>query len=66
MASVCSEDALKQMGGNMGIGHVRYSTAGGKGVVECQPFVAHTLHGQVALAHNGQVCDNMITNDQRK
>jgi len=39
----------------MGIGHVRYSTAGGKGAVECQPFVAHTLHGQVALAHNGQV-----------
>jgi hypothetical protein len=43
------------MAGFMGIGHVRYSTAGGKGAVECQPFVAHTLHGQVALAHNGQV-----------
>eukprot|EP00038_Savillea_parva_P007917 m.173297 g.173297 ORF g.173297 m.173297 type:complete len:584 (-) comp13675_c0_seq1:169-1920(-) len=55
VASVCKETELKTMGGNMGIGHVRYSTAGGKSTTECQPLQAYTTYGQIALAHNGEL-----------
>eukprot|EP00035_Acanthoeca_spectabilis_P037225 m.44112 g.44112 ORF g.44112 m.44112 type:complete len:347 (+) comp8503_c0_seq1:4494-5534(+) len=55
VASVCKERELQNMSGHMAVGHVRYSTAGGNGLLECQPFVAHHQHGQIALAHNGEV-----------
>lgn len=46
---------------SMAIGHVRYSTAGGKaGLENVQPFLAHTQRGEVALAHNGN-----LTNAQK-
>ena len=41
--------------GDMGIGHNRYSTAGNSSLLNAQPFVVHTVHGQIAVAHNGQL-----------
>lgn len=41
--------------GFIGIGHTRYSTAGGSDWVHCQPFVVHSIHGPLALAHNGEL-----------
>ncbi|KAG8236560.1 hypothetical protein J437_LFUL017016 [Ladona fulva] len=41
--------------GNLGIGHTRYSTSAASEEVNCQPFVVHTAHGALAVAHNGEL-----------
>jgi amidophosphoribosyltransferase len=40
---------------SLGIGHVRYSTAGGAGVQNAQPIVVDCNKGRIALAHNGNI-----------
>ncbi|KAF5900523.1 amidophosphoribosyltransferase-like, partial [Clarias magur] len=49
------EDLLKLRYGNLGIGHTRYSTTGMSELQNCQPFVVDTLHGKIAVAHNGEL-----------
>ena len=51
---------LASIGGHIGIGHVRYSTAGGSGIANSQPLVARYMRGHLALAHNG----NLINGDE--
>ncbi|MDR0449109.1 MAG: amidophosphoribosyltransferase [Rickettsiales bacterium] len=41
--------------GRAAIGHVRYSTAGGPGAENIQPFTLNTDIGKIALAHNGNL-----------
>ena len=41
--------------GQQMIGHLRYSTAGGKSGANLQPFVMQTRFGSLALAHNGNL-----------
>ncbi|XP_015910144.1 amidophosphoribosyltransferase isoform X10 [Parasteatoda tepidariorum] len=49
------EEDLAKLKGNLGIGHTRYSTAGGTQHLNTQPFVVHTKHGVLAIAHNGEL-----------
>lgn len=49
------DDLLKLRNGNLGIGHTRYSTTGISELQNCQPFVVDTLHGKIAVAHNGEL-----------
>lgn len=49
------EDDLSKLKGNLGIGHTRYSTTGGTEHLNTQPFVVHTKHGILAVAHNGEL-----------
>ncbi|CAM9453802.1 amidophosphoribosyltransferase [Lampetra fluviatilis] len=56
VSSVVREEDLVQLRqGNLGIGHTRYSTAGHSELLNCQPFVVETLHGKIAVAHNGEL-----------
>lgn len=41
--------------GNLGIGHVRYSTSGSSCAENCQPITVTTKEGDLALAHNGDI-----------
>lgn len=41
--------------GNIGIGHVRYSTSGSSCAENCQPITVTTKEGDLALAHNGDI-----------
>src|SRR5437870_1028742 len=56
-------EKLATLKGNKSIGHVRYSTFGGKNRAEnIQPFVFKTHDGSFALCHNG----NLTNADQLK
>lgn len=58
---VFTQDRLKNLGmGNMAIGHVRYSTTGGKNPNNIQPLVIRHIKGNLALAHNG----NLVNADE--
>lgn len=52
---VFSKRTLKSLKGNLGVGHVRYSTAGGGGRENAQPFVIHYMKGILSMAHNGNL-----------
>lgn len=53
---VFPKEKLESLGmGNMAIGHVRYSTTGGKSLNNIQPLVIRHIKGNLALAHNGNL-----------
>ena len=52
---VFDEEELAKLKGNLGVGHVRYSTAGGTRVENAQPLVINYVKGTLAIAHNGNL-----------
>ena len=46
---------LDTLSGNLGIGHVRYSTTGDNTRENAQPLVLNYIKGTMALAHNGNL-----------
>lgn len=53
---VFTKEKLDALGtGNMAIGHVRYSTTGGKNHNNIQPLVIRHIKGNLAIAHNGNL-----------
>jgi amidophosphoribosyltransferase len=46
---------LEQLPGDMALGHVRYSTAGGSMALNAQPILIDCWRGPIALAHNGNL-----------
>lgn len=53
---VFTPENLQKLGmGNMAIGHVRYSTTGGKNPNNIQPLVIRHIKGNLAVAHNGNL-----------
>lgn len=55
VSQVFNDENLKQLSGTQSIGHVRYSTTGSSTILNAQPLSAHTSHGQLAIAHNGNL-----------
>ena len=52
---VFKEHTLKELHGNLGIGHVRYSTAGVSARRNAQPLAVRVRGVEIALAHNGNL-----------
>ncbi len=52
---IFNEEKIASLKGNLGIGHVRYSTAGASTIENSQPFAITYLKGSLALAHNGNL-----------
>jgi amidophosphoribosyltransferase len=55
VADVFNASVLSKVPGPMAIGHVRYSTAGESRLSNAQPFLIDCAHGQIAIAHNGNL-----------
>ena len=53
ISQVFDAEMLEAMGGHLGIGHVRYSTAGSSNIANAQPLEGHGKLGDLAVAHNG-------------
>ena len=52
---VFHENIIHNLKGNLGIGHVRYSTTGEPSLTNAQPLVMNYVKGTLALAHNGNL-----------
>ena len=52
---VLKEKNLAKLKGNLGVGHVRYSTTGAAVLHNAQPLVLNYIKGTLALAHNGNL-----------
>ena len=55
VSEVFKEESLRALHGNLGIGHVRYSTTGAAELSNAQPLVLSYIKGTLALAHNGNL-----------
>ncbi|MGH8637714.1 MAG: amidophosphoribosyltransferase, partial [Burkholderiales bacterium] len=55
VADAFKEDTLDKLPGHLAIGHTRYSTAGDSTIENAQPFLIDCAHGQIAVAHNGNL-----------
>jgi amidophosphoribosyltransferase len=49
------QNSFSELRGNIGIGHVRYSTIGNSTIGDAQPFMVENPRNGIVLAHNGNV-----------
>jgi amidophosphoribosyltransferase len=55
---IFNEKNLSKLKGNYAIGHVRYTTDGGSGMDNVQPFLFRHHTGDFAMAHNGNLVNS--------
>jgi amidophosphoribosyltransferase len=59
VSEVFDAETLARLRGNVAVGHVRYSTAGGNEISNAQPLTARFARGDLALAHNGNLTNHL-------
>ena len=64
VANVFTPEALAPLTGYHAIGHTRYSTTGSSAERNIQPFMVETMHGPLALAHNGNLVNAPALRDE--
>ncbi len=55
VAQVFDEESLSSLGGNIAIGHNRYSTRGSNNIYNVQPIIVGKGDNALAIAHNGNI-----------
>jgi amidophosphoribosyltransferase len=55
---------LERLSNPIAIGHARYSTSGASSPINSQPLLAEYSHGQVAVAHNGNLINAALLRDE--
>lgn len=55
VSAVITPDIMGSLSGRFAIGHTRYSTLGSSSLGNAQPYLIETIHGQLAVAHNGNL-----------
>ncbi|NQS91538.1 MAG: amidophosphoribosyltransferase [Chloroflexi bacterium] len=55
VTQVFNEATIANLQGHYALGHTRYSTTGKSSISNAQPFQIETLHGPLAVAHNGNL-----------
>ena len=55
VSEIFDKNVMANLRGNIGIGHVRYSTTGASMLENAQPVFLNYLKGTLALAHNGNI-----------
>ena len=58
IAQVFSPADLEKLRGKYAIGHTRYSTTGSSSIRNAQPFMIETMHGPLAVGHNGNLVNS--------
>jgi amidophosphoribosyltransferase len=58
VSQVFTATAMAELNGHYAIGHTRYSTTGSSLLRNAQPFMIETIHGPLALAHNGNLVNS--------
>jgi amidophosphoribosyltransferase len=58
ITQVFSPASLDKLQGKYAIGHTRYSTTGSSSIRNAQPFMIETLHGPLAVGHNGNLVNS--------
>lgn len=64
VSEVFPAGVMEKLRGNIGIGHVRYSTAGGSRVENAQPIFLNYIKGTLALAHNGNITNAGVLREE--
>jgi amidophosphoribosyltransferase len=62
--AVFTPEILARLEGSVAIGHTRYSTSGGTREQNAQPLKSDTVHGSIAIAHNGNIVNELELRDR--
>jgi len=61
---VFSQAVLEELGGDVAIGHVRYSTSGDSNSNNAQPVLLYHHRGPISIAHNGNLVNAALVRDE--
>jgi amidophosphoribosyltransferase len=64
VADAFTPSVLAGLPGHLAIGHTRYSTAGESRLQNAQPMLIECAHGQIAVAHNGNIVNARELRDE--